>query len=316
MQTTFSEILFSKAQAAPRRIILPESHDARILQAATIAERAGLAQCILLGERDEIVARYADLPEDIEVLSVNADAYVARVVAANKKYDEDAARALLQSPSMMSVIAATLTKEGYGDGVVSGAATTSADVLRAYLRVIGTASADTRASSVFFMCFPDGVRLFADCAMNVTPNAAELAQIAIQTARTARGFDIEPRVAMLSYASSRGKDGDPVSAAVDIVKEQCGGEVCIDGPLQYDAAVNPDIAARKAKDSPVAGRANVLIFPNIYAGNIAYKAVQQAAGIIAVGPILQGFAHAVNDLSRGASVDDIVHTIAMTSAMA
>jgi len=209
------------------------------------------------------------------------------------------------------------------DGMVSGADGTTADTIRPALSIIRTKPGCSIASSVFLMCLPDGrVWVFGDCAINPNPTPAQLAEIAIISAQTARAFDIEPKVAMLSYSSgssAKGADVDAVKEAVKIALESAQRlypNLPLDGPLQFDAAVDPKTGASKMPNSPVAGQATVMIFPNLNAGNICYKAVQRAANALAIGPIIQGLNAPVNDLSRGALVEDIINTVAITALQA
>jgi phosphate acetyltransferase len=208
--------------------------------------------------------------------------------------------------------------DGLADGMVSGAIHTTAHTIRPALEVVRTTPGVDIVSSVFLMCLPDRVLVYGDCAVNPDPTAAQLADIAISSAATARQFGIEPRVAMLSYStggSGGGVDVDKVREATALVRERAP-ELSVDGPIQYDAAVDAAVAATKTKDSPVAGRATVLVFPDLNTGNNTYKAVQRSAGAVAVGPILQGLRKPVNDLSRGALVQDIVNTVAITAIQA
>jgi phosphate acetyltransferase len=208
--------------------------------------------------------------------------------------------------------------EGDVDGVVSGAVHTTAHTVRPALQIIKTVPGCDLVSSVFFMCLPEQVLVFGDCAVNPNPDAGQLADIAIQSADSAAAFGIEPRVAMLSYstgASGTGEDVEKVKQATELARAR-RPDLAIDGPLQYDAAVMPDVARQKAPKSPVAGRATVFIFPDLNTGNVTYKAVQRSANVVSIGPMLQGLAKPVNDLSRGCLVDDIVFTIALTAIQA
>ena len=295
----FCAQLVGLARKGKTRIVLPEMNDARVAEAAARANTDGIAECFAP-------------PED------GAQKYlpVFMLSRAAKGMNENEARATLSSSPV--VAAAAMVKAGDAEGMVAGAATASADVLRPALRIIGAGEGNF-VSSLFFMCFDDGVKIFADCAMNINPTPEQLAAIAEQSAKTARRFNIEPRVAVLSYATgdSAGDTEETRKAceAVSMIK-QAAPSLPLIGPIQYDAAVNKDIGKRKAPNNPTAGNATILIFPNLSAGNITYKAVQQSAGIIAIGPILQGMSSPVNDLSRGASVDDIYYTIAATAAQA
>ena len=208
--------------------------------------------------------------------------------------------------------------DGLADGMVSGAAHTTAHTIRPALEVIKTTPDVSVVSSVFFMCLPDRVLVYGDCAVNPDPDPAQLADIAISSARTARQFGIEPRVAMLSYStgeSGSGADVEKVRQATEMVRQRMP-QLPVEGPIQYDAAVDPVVAQAKLAESPVAGQATVLIFPDLNTGNNTYKAVQRSAGALAIGPVLQGLRKPVNDLSRGALVSDIINTVAITAIQA
>ncbi len=215
-------------------------------------------------------------------------------------------------------LATMMVYAGEVDGMVSGAAHTTAETIRPAFEIIRAAPSAGGVSSVFFMLFPDKVLVFGDCAVTPDPSAGQLADIARASARTARQFDVDPLVAMLSYSSGSSGTGPSVEVVRQAVQllGQDDPRLCVEGPLQYDAAVNEEIGAAKAPGSPVAGRATVLIFPSLDAGNIAYKAVQQSAGVPAIGPVLQGLNRPVNDLSRGCTVTDIVNTVLVTAVQA
>jgi len=204
------------------------------------------------------------------------------------------------------------------DGLVAGSINTTANTIRPALQLIKVAEGFSLVSSIFFMCLPEEVLIYGDCAVNPEPTAPELADIAIQSADSATAFGIEPRIAMISYStgvSGKGSDVEKVREATALVKQR-RPELLIDGPLQYDAAQNETVAKQKAPDSPVAGRANVFIFPDLNTGNTTYKAVQRSANVLSIGPMMQGLKKPVNDLSRGALIDDIVYTIALTAIQA
>jgi len=211
-----------------------------------------------------------------------------------------------------------MVKAGDADGLVSGAIHSTAETVRPALSIIKPHAGTSLISSVFFMCLPTQVLVYGDCAINPNPDADELAQIAVQCADTARNFGIAPRVAMLSYStgeSGKGEDVDKVKKATQKVKE-LRPDIEVDGPMQYDAAIMESVARTKAPGSHIAGRATVFVFPDLNTGNTTYKAVQRSANTISIGPMLQGLAKPVNDLSRGALVDDIVYTIAITAVQA
>jgi phosphate acetyltransferase len=319
----FRHRLVESARAANKRIVLPEGAEPRtVAAAATVAER-GIARCVLLGNPDEIreIAHKQGvrLPESVEIIDVQrvAERYVAPLVERRKArgMNEESARAELADPIMVGTMMMALDE---ADGLVSGAVHTTAHTVRPALQIIKTAPGCNLVSSVFFMCLPDQVLVFGDCAVNPNPTAEQLADIAIQSAGSAAAFGIEPRVAMLSYStgtSGTGEDVEKVKKATELAK-QLRPDLAIDGPLQYDAAVMPDVARQKAPHSQVAGRATVLIFPDLNSGNVTYKAVQRSANVVSIGPMLQGMAKPVNDLSRGCLVEDIVFTIALTAIQA
>jgi phosphate acetyltransferase len=216
------------------------------------------------------------------------------------------------------MLATLMLQLGEVDGLVSGAEHTTADVLRPALQLVKTKPNASLVSSVFFMCMSDEVIVFADCAVNQDPTAEQLIDIAIQSAESAKKFNIEPRIAMISYStgtSGSGAQVDKVRNATELLKQKAP-ELLVDGPLQYDAAMIESVAKQKAPNSPVAGRATVLIFPDLNTGNTVYKAVQRSANVLSIGPVLQGINKPVNDLSRGATVDDITYTIAITAIQA
>jgi phosphate acetyltransferase len=211
-----------------------------------------------------------------------------------------------------------MVRTGEADGLVSGAAHTTADTIRPAFQVIKARPGVSVVSSVFLMCMPDSVLVFGDCAVNPQPDTDQLADIAISSAETAWSFGVEPRVAMLSYStgeSGKGPDVDAVREATDLVRER-RHDLPVEGPIQYDAAIEPTVAEKKLPESEVAGRATVFVFPDLETGNIAYKAVQRSSGAVAIGPVLQGLRKPVNDLSRGCLVPDIVNTVVITAIQA
>lgn len=216
------------------------------------------------------------------------------------------------------MLATMMLQLGQVDGLVSGAVHTTANTIRPALQIVKTNPESPLVSSIFFMLLPDQVLVYGDCAINPDPNAEQLAEIAIQSADSAKAFGIPPQVAMISYStgkSGKGSDVEKVAKATELVKAK-RPDIVIDGPLQYDAAVMENVARKKAPDSPVAGHASVFVFPDLNTGNTTYKAVQRSADVISIGPMLQGLNKPVNDLSRGALVDDIVYTIALTAIQA
>lgn len=320
--SAFRYELVQKAQARKKRIVLPEGAEPRTVQAAAICQARGIAQCVLLAKPEEVLAvaqaRAISLPADLEILDPEPirQRYVAPMVALRKgKLTEPMAEAQLQDTVVMGTMMLAL---GEVDGLVSGAVHTTANTVRPAFQLIKTAPDYSLVSSIFFMLLPDEVVVYGDCAINPDPNAAELAEIAIQSAESAIAFGIEPRVAMISYStgeSGTGTDVDKVREATKIAQAR-RPDLLIDGPLQYDAAAIESVGKQKAPDSQVAGRANVFVFPDLNTGNTTYKAVQRSANVVSVGPMLQGLNKPVNDLSRGALVDDIVFTIALTAIQA
>jgi phosphate acetyltransferase len=319
----FRHQLVESARAANKRIVLPEGAEPRTVVAASIAQERGIARCVLLGNPEEIreVARKqgVTLPASIEIIdpALVAPQYVAPLVERRKgkgMTPEQAAQEL--SDTIM--IGTMMMALDEADGLVSGAVHTTAHTIRPALQLIKTAPGCNLVSSVFFMCLPEQVLVFGDCAVNPNPTAEQLADIAIQSADSTRAFGIEPRVAMLSYStgtSGAGEEVEKVKRATDIARS-LRPDLAFDGPLQYDAAIMPDVARQKAPKSPVAGRATVFIFPDLNTGNVTYKAVQRSANVVSIGPMLQGLAKPVNDLSRGCLVEDIVFTIALTAIQA
>ncbi|MCF7354478.1 phosphate acetyltransferase [Vibrio sp. CK2-1] len=311
------------ARRAGKRIVLPEGDEPRTVKAAAICAERGIAECVLLGNPDEIkrVAAQQGVELGAGVTIINSDEvrenYVARLVELRgaKGMTEVVAREKLED----SVFLGTMMLEaGEVDGLVSGAVHTTANTIVPPFQIIKTAPGASIVSSVFFMLLPDQVLVYGDCAINPDPNAEQLAEIAIQSADSAKAFGIDPRVAMISYStgtSGKGADVDKVREATKIAQEK-RPDLVIDGPLQYDAAIMENVAASKAPNSPVAGKATVFVFPDLNTGNTTYKAVQRSADLVSIGPMLQGMRKPVNDLSRGALVDDIVYTVALTAIQA
>ena len=320
----FEYQLIDRARAARKHIVLPEGEEPRILAAADQLLQRGVVRLTLLGSPSGITAKASQLgldiagaelidPHDEPLRSRFANEYAA--LRAHKGVTPEQAWDVVADPSYFGTM---MVVDGLADGMVSGAIHTTAHTIRPALEVVKTTPGVNIVSSVFLMCLPDRVLVYGDCAVNPDPTAEQLADIAISSAATAAQFGIEPRVAMLSYAtggSSGGADVDKVRAATELVRTRAP-HLEVEGPIQYDAAVDMAVAAAKLKDSPVAGRATVLVFPDLNAGNNTYKAVQRSAGAIAVGPVLQGLRRPVNDLSRGALVPDIVFAVAITAIQA
>jgi phosphate acetyltransferase len=319
----FRHQLVQRAKKANKRIVLPEGDEPRTLQAAVICHEKGIAHCVLLGDPAKIREVAANqglvLPDGIEIVdaAVARDRFVAPLVELRKSKGLTPEQAADQLEDTV-VLGTMMLAVGEVDGLVSGAVHTTASTVRPALQLIKTAPGQSIVSSVFFMLMPDQVLVYGDCAINPNPTAEQLADIAIQSAQSAKAFGVEPRVAMISYStgtSGTGDDVEKVREATRLAKERCP-ELTIDGPMQYDAASVASVGRQKAPDSPVAGRANVFVFPDLNTGNTTYKAVQRSANVVSVGPMLQGLRKPVNDLSRGALVDDIVYTIALTAIQA
>ena len=320
--SAFRHELVQKSIAAKKRIVLPEGDEPRTVQAAAICQSRGIAHCILLAKPEAVVdvakARGIELPHDLEIIDPDLirENYVEKMVEMRKgKLTEDQAREQLQDTVVLGTMMLALDQV---DGLVSGAVHTTANTVRPAFQLIKTAPDYSLVSSVFFMLLPDEVYVYGDCAINPDPDAEQLAEIAIQSADSAKAFGIDPRIAMISYStgtSGAGADVEKVAKATEIAKQR-RPDLLIDGPLQYDAASVESVGRSKAPNSQVAGRANVFIFPDLNTGNTTYKAVQRSANVVSVGPMLQGLNKPVNDLSRGALVDDIVFTIALTAIQA
>ncbi|GLS90975.1 phosphate acetyltransferase [Psychromonas marina] len=311
------------ARKANQRIVLPEGEEPRTIQAALICAQRGIAKPVLLGNPDEIhriaTQQGIVLTDDVEIINPNdvLENYVAPMVELRKAkgLTEVVAREQLQDPVVLGTM---MLAENEVAGLVSGAVHTTANTIRPAMQLIKTAPGANIISSIFFMLLPDQVLVYGDCAINPDPTAEQLADIAIQSADSAIAFGIDPKVAMISYStgnSGAGSDVEKVREATKIAQDR-RPDLLIDGPLQYDAAVMENVAKSKAPDSKVAGQATVFIFPDLNTGNTTYKAVQRSADLISIGPMLQGVRKPVNDLSRGALVDDIVYTIALTAIQA
>ena len=320
----FTHQLLERARADRKRIVLPEGEDDRILKAAGRLLQRNVAELTILGDEQRIRARSAELgvdlsdakvlnPQTSELCDQFAEQYAE--LRRHKGVTVEQARETIHDVSYFGTM---LVHNDMVDGMVSGATHTTAHTVRPAFEIIKTLPGITTVSSIFLMCLADRVLAYGDCAIVPDPTSEELADIAISSARTAAQFSIEPRVAMLSYStgtSGTGADVDKVRAATDLVRQR-EPDLLVDGPIQYDAAVDPTTAASKMPDSKVAGRATVLIFPDLNTGNNTYKAVQRSAGAIAIGPVLQGLKKPVNDLSRGALIEDIVNTVAITAIQA
>ncbi|PAU64842.1 phosphate acetyltransferase [Pseudomonas indica] len=315
--------LVKRAQAANKRIVLPEGSEPRTVQAAAICQARGIARCVLLAKPEAVhgvaQAQGIVLPPDLEILDPDLirERYVEPMVELRKGKGLNAPMAAAQLEDSV-VLGTMMLALDEVDGLVSGAIHTTANTIRPALQLIKTAPGYKLVSSVFFMLLPDQVLVYGDCAVNPDPSAAELAEIAIQSADSATAFGIPPRVAMISYSTGDSGSGEEVEKVREATRlaRSSRPDLLIDGPLQYDAAAIESVGRQKAPNSPVAGRATVFVFPDLNTGNTTYKAVQRSADCISVGPMLQGLRKPVNDLSRGALVDDIVYTIALTAIQA
>ncbi|EPR39880.1 phosphate acetyltransferase [Desulfovibrio sp. X2] len=320
----FEYSLIEKAKADKRHIVLPEGSSDRILQAADILLRRGIVDLTILGDVDKVVDRAGQMGLSLDTAQiidpVNSAMYeeywnTFLEMRKTKGVTPELARDTMADPTYFGTMMVQL---GAADGMVSGSITTTAQTIRPALQIIKTKPGISLVSSVFLMCMPDRVLVFGDCAVNPNPTAPQLAEIAVASAETAVQFGVEPRVAMLSYStgeSGSGQDVDKVREAVALAKKMAPN-MALEGPLQYDAAYDPEVARTKMPGNPVAGKATVFIFPDLNTGNNTYKAVQRAANAIAVGPVLQGLRKPVNDLSRGCTVPDIVNTVAITAIQA
>lgn len=321
----FQYSLLSKAKAHKKTIVLPEGEEDRIIKAADYLLERDVVDLIIVGDKEAILARGRELGlnslDKARFQSMDDEEVLVPMVAklcelrAKKGMTEEQARKTLADASYFGTMLVVL---GKADGLVSGSVNSTANTVRPALQVIKTKPGQSLVSGAFLMCFKDHVAVFADCAINLNPNAEQLADIAIQSAETARSFGIDPKVGMLSYStlgSGKGPDVDLVEEATAIVKQKAP-DLAVVGSIQFDAAWSPTVAATKAKGNDVAGHVNVFVFPNLCAGNIGYKAVQRSSGAIAVGPVLQGLNRPVNDLSRGALVQDIINTVALTAISA
>ncbi|WP_072690971.1 phosphate acetyltransferase [Rhodococcus marinonascens] len=320
----FEYKLIDRARAQRKHIVLPEGDDDRILRAAGRLLQRKVAQLTILGDEIEVRLRAAELGVDLgdaQVLDPRTSEHAGQFAAeyarlrAHKGMTVERAREVMTDISYFGTMMVHL---GIADGMVSGAAHTTAHTIRPSLEIIKTTPGVSTVSSVFLMCLSDRVLVYGDCAVVPDPTAGQLADIAISSAQTSAQFGIEPRIAMLSYStgdSGSGADVDKVRSATALVRER-RPDLLVDGPIQYDAAIEQSVADKKMPGSQVAGKATVFIFPDLNTGNSTYKAVQRSAGAVAVGPVLQGLGKPVNDLSRGALVEDIVNTVAITAIQA
>ena len=319
----FEYKLFEIARSNKKTIVLPESEDDRILRATEIILLRDVANIILLGKEEELIANALRLGLDLSKATI-IDHIKSPLMKefVDSFYEMRKVKGLSYQASEDAMLhrnyfATMMVQLGYADGMVSGAIGSTGDTIRPALQIIKTTPDTSIVSSVFFMCLETTVLVYGDCAVNQDPDAKALAQIALSSAKTAQQFNIEPKVAMLSYStgeSGTGADVDKVREATQIV--QSLSDIPIEGPIQYDAAINKKVAKKKLPNSKVAGEATVFIFPDLNTGNNTYKAVQRSSGAVAIGPVLQGLNKPVNDLSRGCLVADIVNTVAITAIQA
>ncbi|WP_066908242.1 phosphate acetyltransferase [Millisia brevis] len=320
----FEYQLIHQARSDRKRIVLPEGSDDRILRAAGRVLQRQIADLTILGDESAVRNRAAELGVDIRDARIISPKesddldWFAEVYVELRKHKGMTLERARETMTNISYYATMMVHLGLADGMVSGAAHTTAHTIRPSFEIIKTVPGVSTVSSIFLMCLVDRVLAYGDCAVVPDPTADQLADIALSSAATAARFGIEPRVAMLSYStgdSGSGADVDKVRKATALARER-DPKLAIEGPIQYDAAIEPSVAASKLPDSDVAGRATVFIFPDLNTGNNTYKAVQRSAGAIAIGPVLQGLRKPVNDLSRGALVEDIVNTVAITAIQA
>jgi len=320
----FEYELISKARMFKKRIVLPEGDEERILRATETILRRGIVDITLLGDEKKIRHKIRKLGlrmEGFEIINPGKSDLLetyAKVYCELRKHKGMTIENARDRVTDVNYFGTMMVHMGDVDGMVSGSVHSTAATILPSFEIIKAKNPETPVSGLFFMCLPHKVLAYGDCAINPDPNAEQLAEIAITSAQTVKMFDIEPRVAMLSYStgtSGKGKDVDKVREATRIVQQKCP-DLLIEGPIQYDAAIEPDVAKTKMPNSPVAGRATVFIFPDLNTGNNTYKAVQRSSNAVAVGPTLQGLNKPVNDLSRGCLVTDIINTVAITAIQA
>jgi len=315
--------LIQQASREKQSIVLPEGEEPRTIMAAYQCQQRNIAQCVLLGNPERIhqAASSQGITVDGEISIIDPDHVRQHYIKPMMELREHKGLTVQMAEDQLQdrvVLGTMMLALGEVDGLVSGALHTTANTVRPAFQLIGTSESAALVSSIFFMCLPDQVVVYGDCAINPDPDAGQLADIAIQSADSALRFGLEPRVAMISYStgeSGAGVDVEKVRQATRIVRER-RPDLLVDGPLQYDAAAIVSVGRSKAPESQVAGKANVFIFPDLNTGNTTYKAVQRSAHVVSVGPMLQGLRKPVNDLSRGASVEDIIYTVALTAIQA
>jgi phosphate acetyltransferase len=322
----FQYQIVKRAKSNKKHIVLPEGGDDRILMAADQLVKQDIVKITILGIKENIAAaaKRLNLNMDFDKIQIidpatsnKYDSYVDALVELRKakNLQKEMARDLMLDVSYFGTM---MVYQGDADGMVSGAVHTTQHTIRPALQFVKTKPGVNTVSSVFFMCLPNRVSVFGDCAVNPNPTSEQLAEIAISSAETSIMFGIEPKIAMLSYSSGtsgEGEDVDKVRRATEIIREK-RPDLKVEGPIQYDAAVDPSVGRQKLPNSQVAGQASVLIFPDLNTGNNTYKAVQRETGALAIGPMLQGLNKPVNDLSRGCTVDDIFNTVVITAIQA
>ncbi|HNI89104.1 MAG TPA: phosphate acetyltransferase, partial [Leptospiraceae bacterium] len=320
----FEYDLIQKAKSLKKHIVLPEGNEERILRAAEVLVDRDVVKVTLLGKEKEIREKIKKLGLKLKDVNILEPAHSAEFQNYYETYYElrkhkgitiDNAKDVMSDVSYYGTM---MVYKGHADGMVSGSVNTTQHTIRPSLEFVKTKKGFSIVSSVFFMCLPNKVLVYGDCAVNPNPTAQELAEIAMSSAETAKQFGIEPRIAMLSYStgdSGKGEEVEKVREATQIVKAK-DPNLLIEGPIQYDAAIDPDVASTKMPNSPVAGKATVFIFPDLNTGNNTYKAVQRSANAVAIGPVLQGIKKPVNDLSRGCTVPDIINTVVITAIQA
>jgi len=320
----FQYKLFEQAQSMRQKIVLPESDDERILRASDILIRRGIVDIVLLGDRKVIENQCLKMGLDTSKAEIiNPEESPLTEKFSQRFYEMRKEKGLMldvarDAMTHVNYFATMMVQEGLADGMVSGATHTTADTVRPALQIIKTKADISIVSSIFFMCLDTKVLVYGDCAVNMDPTAEQLAQIAVSSADTAKEFGIEPKVALLSYSTGASGTGPEVEKVREATKlaQAMRPDYLIEGPIQYDAAIDEKVAKKKLPDSKVAGKATVFIFPDLNTGNNTYKAVQRSTGALAIGPVLQGLRLPVNDLSRGCLVDDIVNTVAITAIQA
>lgn len=321
--TNLFDTLKKKISSTNKKIVFPEALDERILTAASKLSMEGILQPVLIGNEGAIREKATELALDISGCGIvdpnayaNLDVMVNAFVERRKgKATESDARNILRDENYFGTMLIYLNE---ADGLVSGAVHSTSDTVRPALQIIKTKAGMKKTSGVFIMVREEEKYVFADCAINISPDAADLAEIAVESAVTAQMFDIDPRVAMLSFStkgSAKSEETERVIAALELAKEK-NPELVIDGEFQFDAAFVPSVAKQKAPDSVLKGNANIFIFPSLEAGNISYKIAERLGGFEAVGPILQGLNKPVNDLSRGCSADDVYKLAIITATQA